>query len=144
MEIKIKSIIYGTFAVIVVLLLNLFVLSLLGFPTMAMEVIKKYWILIALLLGGFGLQIGLFIYFRHLNTITCSTTVVSGGTSAISMILCCSHYLLNLLPFLGAIIGISALTALSSYTLYFLLLGIFSNILGIGIILYQSKNKNGK
>ena len=144
MEIKIKSIIYGTFAVIVVLLLNLFVLSLLGFPAMAMGVIKKYWILIALLLGGFGFQIGLFIYFRHLNAITCSTTVVSGGTSAISMILCCSHYLLNILPFLGAIIGISALTALSSYTLYFLLLGIFSNILGIGIILYQSKNKNGK
>ena len=111
---------------------------------MATEIIKKYWFLLTLLIGGFGLQIGLFTYFKSINAISCSTTVASGGISGISMILCCSHYLLNFLPFLGAIIGISALSALSKYTIYFLLFGIFSNVLGTGIMLYQSKRRNRK
>ena len=105
---------------------------------MATEIIKKYWSLLFLLIGGFGLQIGLFTYFRGLNAISCSTTVASGGISGVSMVLCCSHYLLNILPFLGALIGISALTSLSKYTLQFLLIGIVSNAIGIGIIFYQS------
>jgi len=72
-----------------------------------------------------------------LSAITCSTTVASGGISAISMILCCSHYLLNILPFLGAVAGISGLTVLSQYTLQFLIIGVISNIAGIGVIYYQ-------
>jgi hypothetical protein len=140
MDLKIKAVIYGSSAVIIVLLLNLLVLSLLGFPIMAMEIIKKYLILIVLLIAGFGFQVGLFTYFNGLNAISCSTTVVSGSISGTSMILCCSHYILNLLPFLGAFIGVSFLSGLSKYIPYFLWLGIFSNIIGIGVLFYQ-KNK---
>jgi hypothetical protein len=140
MELKIKAAIYGGFAVIIVLLLNMLVLSLLGFPMMAMEIIKKYLVLIILLITGFGLQVGLFVYFKGLSAITCSTSVVSGSISGASMILCCSHYILNILPFLGAVIGVSFLSGLSKYTPYFLWLGIFSNIIGIGVLFYQ-KNK---
>lgn len=143
MNLKLKAVIYGSFAVIIVLLLNLLVLSLLGFPMMAMEIIKRYLILIILLILGFGLQIGFFIYFKGISAITCSTSVVSGGISGISMILCCSHYLLNLLPFLGAVIGVSFLSGLSKYTPHFLWLGIISNVIGIGIMFYQ-KNKYSK
>ena len=147
-DIKIKAVIYGAFAIIIVLMINWIVLALLNYPEMAIEIIKKYFILIFLLIGGFGLQVGLFTYFHKLNAISCSTTAVSGGTSAISMILCCSHYLLNILPFLGAFIGISALTTLSKYTPYFLVLGVFSNIVGIGVLFYQknkyARMKNGK
>jgi fatty-acid desaturase len=144
MNIKIKSVIYGAFAIIIVLLLNLIVLALLDFPQMPLEIIKKYFILLVLLIGGFGFQVGLFTYFKHINSLTCSTTVASGGIATVSMILCCSHYLLNALPFLGAIVGISALTTLSKYTLHFILLGIFSNIIGIGIMFYQYRKHRRK
>ena len=147
MNLKTKSVLYGVFAVIVVLLVNAVILSLLGFPLMATEIIKKYLVLFILLIGGLGLQVGLFTYFNNLNAISCSTTIASGGVSAIGMILCCSHYLLNILPFLGAVVGISGLSVLSKYTVYFLWFGIISNATGIIVMLYQKnkyKGKNGK
>ncbi len=139
MKIKTKAWMRGILAILIVVAINLIVLSLLDFPLMAREIIGKYWILIVLLIGGFGLQIGLFTYFKALNAISCTTTVASGGISAISMILCCSHYLLNILPFLGAVVGISGLAALSRYTVYFLMGGVISNVIGIGIMYYQTK-----
>ena len=96
-------------------------------------------LLLILLIGGFGFQIGLFSYLNAKSAIGCGTSIASGGISGVSMILCCSHYLLNILPFLGVLVGISALTALSKYTLHFLIIGILSNAVGIGIMLYQSK-----
>lgn len=149
MKIKTKAWVYGIGAVLIVVALNLIVLSLLGFPLMATEIIKKYFILFVLLIGGFGLQVGLWIYFKSLSAISCSTTVASGSISGISMLLCCSHYLLNLLPFLGALVGMSALASLSKYTVYFLLFGILSNIIGISLMFYQKskfvrKQKDGK
>ncbi len=140
MKIKTKAWIRGILAILIVAALNLIVLTLLDFPLMAREIIQKYWILIVLLIGGFGLQIGLFTYFKALNAISCTTTVASGGISAVSMILCCSHYLLNILPFLGAVVGISGLVALSKYTVYFLLGGVISNAIGISVLFYQ-RNK---
>ena len=144
MKLKTKAWSYGILAIAIVVAINLIVLYLLNFPSMATEIIQKYWILLVLLIGGFGLQIGLFTYFNGLNAISCSTTVASGGISTVSMILCCSHYLLNILPFLGAVIGISGLTALSKYTLQFLIIGIASNLLGIGVIFYQSNKYRRK
>lgn len=140
MKLKTKAWVYGISGVLIVVFLNFIVLYLLNFPLMATEIIRKYFYLLILLIGGFGLQIGLFTYFKGLSAISCSTTVVSGGVSATSMILCCSHYLLNILPFLGAVVGMSALASLSKYTLHFLILGIISNIFGIGFLFYQ-KNK---
>ncbi len=138
MKLKTKAWSYGILAILIVVAINFVVLYLLNFPLMATEIIKKYFILLILLIGGFGLQIGLFTYFNGLNAISCSTTVASGGISTVSMILCCSHYLLNILPFLGAVVGISGLTALSKYTLQFLIIGVISNIFGIVVIFYQS------
>ena len=139
MKLKTKALIYGISAILIVLSINFLILYSLDFPLMAKNIIQKYWILILLLIGGFGAQVGLFIYFRGLNAISCSTTVASGGISSISMILCCSHYLLNFLPFLGAIISISWLASLSKYTLHLLILGIVSNIAGISIMFYQKR-----
>jgi len=142
-NIKLKSILYGILAIIIVLAINWIVLALLNYPLMAIDIISKYYVLLIFLIGGFGLQVGLFTYFHSLNAISCSTTVASGGVSAVSMILCCSHYVLNILPFLGAVAGISVLTTLSRYTPYFLIFGIFSNVLGIGILYYQKNKYSG-
>ncbi len=144
MDLKIKAVLWGGLAVIGVLLVNLIVLSLLGFPLMAVEIIKRYFILLILLIGGFGLQVGLFVYFKSLNALSCSTTIASGGISTFSMILCCSHYLINILPFLGALVGFSGLMILTKYIPYFLWFGIISNALGIAIIYYQVKKHKSK
>ncbi len=140
---KVRGVAWGTFAIIIVLLINWIILILLNFPLMAINLIAQYWYLFVLLIGGFGFQIGLFIYFHSLNAISCGTTVASGGISVVSMILCCSHYLLNILPFLGALIGVSFFSVLSDWTFEFLILGVVSNVIGIGVLFYQ-KNKYWK
>ena len=141
MNIKKKAIRNGIIAIAIILFVNFLVLYSLNFPLMATEIIKKYFFLLILLIGGFGFQVGLFTYLKSASAIGCSTSIASGGISSISMIICCSHYLLNILPFLGALIGISALSFLSKYTIYFLLFGIMSNVIGTGIMLYQAKRK---
>lgn len=141
---KTKGWTYGILAIIIVLAINFIVLSVLDFPIMATTIIKNYWYLLILLIGGFGLQVGLFNYYNSLNAIGCGTTVASGGISGISMILCCSHYLLNILPALGAVVGMSALITLADYTVYFLWFGVISNIVGLGVIYYQKGKYSNK
>jgi len=143
MKITKKSIVWGIAAPLIILLINFSILYLLDFPRMAIDIILKYWVLLVLLIGGFGVQVGLFVY--HRSALSYSTTVASGSISGVSMIICCSHYLLNILPFIGAAAGLSFLAVLSKYTLYFLILGVISNIIGIGMMIKQiKKHKGGK
>ena len=129
-KLKFKIIRNVILAVLIVAALNLTVLFLTGFPSMAIFQIKKYLLLLILLIGGFGIQIGLYTYLKHLNIFCSATTMASGGVSSISMILCCSHYILNFLPF----ISLSAVTFLTKYTLQILLFGVLSNAIGIAIM----------
>ena len=135
MNIKYKAIRNGIIGILLIIILNFAIIASLGFPMMAVAQIKKYLLLLILLIVGFGFQIGLFTYLRHKNMIECATTVASGGISSTSMVLCCSHYLIAVLPF----IGISALASLSRYTFWFIIIGILSNIIGISIMLYKTK-----
>lgn len=102
--------------------------------------IFKYWITGLIL--GFGIQMGLFWYLRsgmHLNDSSSKTALATGAsTSAVAMVACCAHYLVNLLP----ILGLSAATLfLSKYQTYFFLLGVVSNIAGITLMIYMIKTK---
>lgn len=127
--------------ILLIIGINLAVLFSLGFPLMAIIQIKKYLPLLILLILGFGFQIWLFTYLKHKTAVGCTTTVASGGISSVSMILCCSHYLVNILPF----IGVTAFASLSRYTFWFLMIGVISNLIGISIMLYKIKRyrKNG-
>lgn len=136
MDIKYRALRNGIIGILLILLLNFIVLWSLGFPTMAVSQIKKYSPLLVLLIGGFGFQVGLFTYLRHKSALGCTTTVASGGLSTASMILCCSHYLAAVIPF----IGVSALASLSGYTFWFIIIGIVSNAIGIAIMLYKNRN----
>ena len=118
-------------AVLIVVGVNLIVLASLGFPQMALLQIKRYLVLLVLLVAGFGVQVGLYTYLKHKEILCSITAMASGGISGISMILCCSHYLVNILPF----ISISAASFLSKYTLQILLFGVVSNLAGIAIML---------
>ncbi len=140
MNLKFRIIRNSVIAVLIVVAINFLVLYSLNFPSMAIFQLKKYaWLLIPLVLG-FGIQIGLYTYLKHLNVVCGITTATSGGVSSISMILCCSHYLVNFLPF----ISLAFATFLTRYTFYILLFGVASNIFGIVIMLnevYRLRNE---
>lgn len=88
------------------------------------------------LAAGFGIQVGL--YFNLKRKIKKNKTetpkkalVATGSSSALAMISCCAHYLVNILPMLGTS-GILAL--ISSYQIQFFWVGLASNALGIAFM----------
>lgn len=139
-KIKFRIIRNVIIAILIVATINFLVLYLLNFPEMALSQIKKYWLLLLLLILGFGIQIGLYTYLKHKEALCSVTTMASGGISGISMLLCCSHYLVNFLPF----ISLAFANLLLKYTPYILLFGIVSNAFGIWFMLNKIKKIGGK
>ncbi len=114
-----------------------------GSTVFAFAEIKRLWYWVLLLSAGFGLQLGLFIHIRYMikEKMVGATAEVaaSGAVSTGSMIACCSHGLVNLLP----VFGIStAAVFLARYQLPFILFGVFSNLVGITIMMGLAQ-KNG-
>ncbi len=135
MNIKNRIIRNSVLGILIVITINFFVLYSLNFPQMALFQIKKYLILLILLVLGFGVQIGLYTYLKHKNMICSATMAASGGISSASMILCCSHYIVNIIPF----VSISLANFLTKYTLQLLLFGILSNLIGILMMIIKIK-----
>lgn len=123
-------------AFLIVIGINLLVLYFTGFPEMAFIQIKKYFILLLLLILGFGVQIGLYTYLKHKSIVCSATSMASGGVSSISMILCCSHYALNIFPFISA----SFASSLTRYTLQILLFGLLANAIGIYLMVKKMRS----
>lgn len=93
----------------------------------------RYWPYIVTLAGGFGIQVGLFLVLRGLAHADHAGKVVAatGGTSGVAMVSCCSHYLVNLLPALGA--G-GLVSLIGQYQVELFWVGIAANILGISYV----------
>ncbi|MDP3758416.1 MAG: hypothetical protein Q8Q86_01745 [Candidatus Daviesbacteria bacterium] len=89
----------------------------------------RYWITALIL--GFSIQVGLFSYLKncHKETKLEQGAVAAGtGTSSLAMLACCAHHLTDILPLLG----LSAVSlVLARYQIWFLSLGILSNLVGI-------------
>lgn len=89
---------------------------------------------------GFGTQVGLFTYLKWglpLPTGTGGTgtyTGASGGTSTLAMVACCAHHVTDVLP----LVGLSgAAVFLAQYKVPFMIIGLLSNAVGIGILLVK-------
>ncbi len=94
-----------------------------------------YWIIG--LSFGFGVQIGLFYYLRALRSrMSGKMVAVSGTTSGMAMIACCSHYLVNIIPLIG-IAGFAAI--IGQYQTEFFIIGAVSNIAGIVYLISKLK-----
>ncbi|MDO8504208.1 MAG: hypothetical protein Q7S60_06045 [bacterium] len=93
-----------------------------------------YWILG--LSSGFGIQIAIFTYLKNQKAkLSAGVVTASGGTSALAMVSCCSHYLINILP----IIGVSGLAAIiGQYQTEFFIIGAVSNLAGIGYLINKA------
>jgi hypothetical protein len=88
---------------------------------------------------GFGIQIGLFTYLRRGLRPAKGTgaagalTGTSGGTSTLGMIACCAHHVTDVLP----LVGLSgAAVFLAQYRVLFMVVGLLSNAIGIGALLF--------
>ena len=89
-----------------------------------------FWHFIVALAAGFGVQVGLYTYLRRLprHGNAGKVAAVSGGTSTAAMISCCTHYLANVLPVLGAT-GLVALVGQYQVGLFWV--GLAFNLAGV-------------
>jgi hypothetical protein len=127
-----KAFLYGGFASFLLITLYLIIISWANSFAHAIEQFKEMWILMSLLIVGFGVQIGLYVYSKNMLRLRSGSVVVSSSVSATSMVACCAHHLTDVVPLLG----ISAATLfVSKYQTLFLLLGVLSNIGGIMFML---------
>ena len=136
---KDKSVLYGILAGSGLLFFYLGVVSYFQGLEFALLNLRSLWWLVFSLAIGFGTQIGLYASIKHTAALT-GTVAGTGGVSAGSMVACCSHFLLNIIP----IVGFSGIAVfLAAYQKEFLGIGILSNIIGIGIMLKHKRKMRG-
>ncbi len=86
----------------------------------------------SLLVLGFGAQWALFAKLRQGKIVASSNSVVSGT----AMVACCAHHAVEALPFLGLT---GAGLFLVNYQKELLIVGILSNLAGIGYMTWRLK-----
>lgn len=143
MKIDKKALNYGIIAGAGILLFYISILTIFQSYGFALSEFKRLWPWLVPLAIGFGTQIGLYASIKHdatINTGAATSGTISGG----SMIACCSHYLLNIIPFIG-ITGLTAFTSfLMTYQKALFTIGIASSIIGIGLMLNHKRKMKGE
>ncbi|MEK6926232.1 MAG: hypothetical protein AABW50_03055 [Nanoarchaeota archaeon] len=136
---KNKAILYGLLSGIGIFSFFIIILAVFVNFGFAVSEFKRLWFFILPLAGGFGTQIGLYTAIKH-NAMVNAGAATSGTVSGGSMVVCCSHFLLNIIP----IIGLSGLaTFLMAYQKVFFSVGIASSVFGIGLMLHHKKKMKG-
>lgn len=125
-----KSIRNSMVAIFILLGVYIVIVSLVSGWNFMLLQFSKYWFYIGSLATGFGIQIGLYTYLKNATAQKASPQVlaVSGTTSTAAMISCCAHYLVNLLPILGAV---GVITVISQYQVQLFWVGLAFNFAGI-------------
>jgi len=97
------------------------------------EQFAEFWPFIVTLAIGFGVQVGLFFYLRRAVRTAASGKVIAatGTSSGAAMVSCCTHYLVNLLPALGAT---GLVSFVGQYQIELFWFGIAANLAGIAFI----------
>lgn len=129
----------GSFVLVLVYFLVLAIITKDWSHPLAQFLLYKYWM--SVLIVGFGLQIGLLQFIRsggHLVSNQAKKTVMSSaGISGTTMIACCLHHGLEILPFLG--FSAASLFA-AKYQTQILAFGVIVNLAGISLMLFMIKN----
>lgn len=102
----------------------------------ALYLFSEMWYWIFLLAVGFGTQLGLHVYIkaalRQRRAGATAGVAASGGVSTVAMVACCAHHVTDVLPILGLS---AAAVFLVEYQTAFILLGVFSNLIGVTMML---------
>lgn len=109
------------------------ILSLVSGWQFTIDQFVEWWPYIVALAAGFGIQVGLFTYLRRAVHGAASGKVMAatGTTSGAAMVSCCTHYLVNVLPVLGAT---GLVSFVGQYQVELFWFGIASNLAGIAYI----------
>lgn len=96
------------------------------------------WIVIPIILG-FGVQVALYVILKKRLFVPVASvgpsgmlTGAGGTTSTIAMVACCAHHVTDVLPILGLT---AAATFLAQYRTAFMLVGLGTTLVGIGVML---------
>jgi copper chaperone CopZ len=130
-----RPILFGLLGTIGLLLLYLGLVSLAEGWTHAVELLVEDAWLVGPILAGFGVQVGLYTYLKTvLHAAAKGTGALAGaggGTSTAAMVACCAHHVTDVLPLLGLT---AAATFLAEYRIPFMLVGLITNLIGLGVI----------
>lgn len=94
--------------------------------------VRQDWLYLVLIIGGFGLQVGLVSALRRARAhhgLAASSTAGSAA-SVVGMVACCAHHIADLLPFLAAT---GAAAFLTSYRVGFMVVGIVVTVVGVAL-----------
>ena len=143
MEINGKALAYGVLSGLGILVFYLTIVTIFQSYGFAIYEFKRLWVWLVPLAIGFGTQVGLYSSIKYDSTIKTGVST-SGTISGGSMLACCSHYLLTMIPIIG-ITGLSTLTLfLMTYQKAFFSIGIASSALGIALMIrHKIKMKRG-
>ncbi len=122
---------WGVLGMLGLLLLYFGVLGAVSGFGYALGQFAEFWPFVVALAAGFGTQAGIFAWLhRAVHAAHGSGKIVaaSGTTSGAAMVSCCAHYLVNLLPALGAA---GVVTFVSQYQIALFWVGLIANALGI-------------
>ena len=127
----------GILAVAILLGLYFGVLTVLSGWDFTISQFNEFWPYIVSLAAGFGIQVGLFLRLRQLTVShhhANQAVAASGATSTVAMLACCTHYLANILPVLGAV---GAVSLIAQYQIQLFWIGLAFNTAGLVYIAWQ-------
>jgi hypothetical protein len=96
-----------------------------------LDQVRTDWYLLAPIIAGFGVQVGLVIELRRRRQLSRDTAVAGAagaGGSTVGMVACCAHHLAEVAPF---IVATGAATFLVTYRVAFMGLGLAVTAVGI-------------
>ena len=132
-----RSVAAGVLAAVALLGVYLGIISLAQGVEHALEQLGTDALFVGLIAAGFGTQIALFVELRavdRLHRSAAAVTAAGTGTSAVAMLACCAHHLVDLLPLLGLS---AAAVFLNAYQTPLFLVSIGMNVIGIVVIARQ-------
>lgn len=124
----------GAFASSVMLGVYFGVLTLVSGWDFTLSEFAQFWYLVLALALGFGTQISFYTYLKQRlmhHHGAGKVVATSGATSTVAMISCCAHYLVNVLPVIGAA---GLVTLVAEYQVELFWVGLAFNAAGIVFI----------
>ncbi len=134
-----SAVVKGIAASLALLSVYVTVLTLVSGWKFMLTQFSTYWYFVTPLAAGFGTQFGLYSHLKDAmrkknEQAPGKVVAVSGTTSTAAMISCCAHYLVNVLPILGAV-GI--ITVISQYQVRLFWAGLAFNLAGLAYMISQ-------
>jgi len=129
-----KPVVAGIGAALALLGLYLGLLTLVSGWDFTLEQFLAYRYFVVALAAGFGIQVGLFMHLKALVHGARKQGVVlatSGTASTAAMVSCCTHYLANIAPIIGAA---GLVTFAAQYQVELFWVGLAFNAAGIAYI----------